>query len=157
MPGIRHQRIARRIVLELHDQIDALGLGMTLWAPIGVLMPGCDPVQPDILVVHAADFVTIGERYIHGRPAHIAEILSPSNPEHDLVTKRAAYARASVPEYWVFRPEERDVLVHSDPDPATGLYLQVTRIPSDGELISPTLPFRAPVATFSTGEADSAR
>ncbi len=76
------------------------------------------------------------------------EILSPSTRNYDLIIKRTAYAQAGVPEYWVFRPRERDVLVHSDPEPATGLYLQVTHIPPDGELVSPTLPFRTPVSSF---------
>ncbi len=156
-PSLRHQRIVRQIVVELRWQIDDVGLGMTLWSPIGVFMPGSDPVQPDVLVVLAADFAIIGERRIDGIPALMVEVLSPSNREHDLVTKRATYARAGVPEYWVFRPEERDVLVHSEPDPGAGMYLQVRRIPSDGELISPTLPFRAPVAAFFADEADTAR
>ena len=156
-PSVRHQRVIRRAVLQLVDQIDERGLGMTLWSPIGVFMPGSDPVQPDVLVVLAADFAIIGERRIDGVPALMVEVLSPSNPEHDLVTKRATYARAGVPEYWVFRPEERDVLVHSEPDPGAGMYLQVRRIPSAGELISPTLPFRALVATFFADEADTTR
>ncbi|MFN8515430.1 MAG: Uma2 family endonuclease [Chloroflexia bacterium] len=156
-PSLRHQRIARQVVLRLHQQLDSRALGMTLWPPIGVFMSGADPVQPDILVILVADYAIIGERRIDGVPALVVEILSPSNPEHDLVTKRAAYARVGVPEYWVFRPEERDILVHSDPDPATGLYLQVARIPATGELLSPTLPFRAPVTTFFTDEADTPR
>ena len=64
------------------------------------------------------------------------------------MTKRAAYARAGVPEYWILRPTERDVLVHWEPEPATGLYLQVRHSAPEGELVSPTLPFRAPVAAF---------
>jgi Uma2 family endonuclease len=155
-PSARHQRILRRSFIELHEQIDERGIGMTLWSPIGVFMPGSDPVQPDLLVIRADNLGIIGERRVDGVPALIVEVLSPSNPEHDLVTKRAAYARAGVPEYWVFRPEERDVLVHSDPEPTTGQYLQVRHIPSGGELVSPTLPFRASVASFFADEADRA-
>lgn len=155
-PSVRHQRILRRTFLELYEQIDARELGMTLWAPIGLFMPGCDPVQPDLLVVRAADLEIIGERRIEGIPALVIEVLSPSNPEHDLVTKRAAYARAGVPEYWVFRPEQRDILLHSEPDPLTGQYLQVQHLSFDGKLVSPTLPFRAAVATFFVDEIDRA-
>lgn len=143
-----HQMVSRLTQRQLYTQIDDLGIGITFDAPIGLFMPGCDPVQPDLLVIRTEDFDMIRAEGIEGIPALLVEILSPSNRNHDLITKRAAYAQAGVPEYWVFRPRERDVLVHSSPEPATGLYLQVTHIPPGGELISPTLPFRAPVAAF---------
>lgn len=143
-----HQLVSRLTQRQLFSQIDDRGLGITLAAPIGLFMPGCDPVQPDLLVIRTENLDMIQPEGIEGIPALVVEILSPSNRNHDLVTKRAAYARANVPEYWIFRPQERDVLVHSAPEPTTGMYLQVTHIPPDSELISPTLPFRAPVAAF---------
>jgi Uma2 family endonuclease len=143
-----HQLVSRLTQRQLFSQIDDRGLGITLAAPIGLFMPGCDPVQPDLLVIRTENLDMIQPEGIEGIPALVVEILSPSNRNHDLVTKRAAYARANVPEYWIFRPQERDVLVHSVPEPTTGMYLQVTHIPPDSELISPTLPFRAPVAAF---------
>lgn len=117
-------------------------------APIGLFMPGCDPVQPDILALRAADRRLIGPRRIAGVPALLVEALSPSNADYDLMVKRAAYARAGVPEYWIVRPVERDVLVHSEPEPPTGQYLQVEHVPPDGVLGSPTLPNRVAVARF---------
>ncbi len=143
-----HQMVSRLAQRQLYVQIDDRGIGITFDAPIGLFMPGCDPVQPDLLVIRTEDFDMIRAEGIEGIPALLVEILSPSSRTHDLVTKLTAYARAGVPEYWVFRPRERDVLVHSNPEPGTGLYLQVTHIPLDGELVSPTLPFRAPVASF---------
>ncbi len=53
------------------------------------------------------------------------------------------------------RPAERDVLVHSQPDPATGRYASTVHVPPGGELVSPTLPFRAPVASFFAGAPDT--
>ena len=81
----------------------------------------------------------------------LVEVLSPSNANYDLVTKREAFARAGVPEYWIARPVERDILVHSEPEPATGQYLRLARVPPDGTLVSPTLPVRAAVAPFFAG------
>lgn len=69
--------------------------------------------------------------------------------------KLAAYARAGLPEYWVFRPAERDALVHSQHEPGSGRYLQVTHVAPDGTLISPTFPFRAEIAAFSAGAPDT--
>src|SRR5262245_46674119 len=50
-PSSFHQWIIRQIVRVLFQQIDDASIGITTWAPIGLFMPGCDPVQPDILVV----------------------------------------------------------------------------------------------------------
>jgi hypothetical protein len=45
-PSFFHQWIIRQIVFALAEQIDRPGIGLTMWSPIGLLMPGCDPVQP---------------------------------------------------------------------------------------------------------------
>lgn len=41
----------------------------------------------------------------------VAEILSPSNADHDLVTKRAEYAQAGIPEYWIVDPDGETLTV----------------------------------------------
>ncbi len=43
-------------------------------------------------------------------PDLLVEILSPSNPDHDLVTKRLVYEACQVTEYWIVYPEEHRVL-----------------------------------------------
>jgi Uma2 family endonuclease len=153
-PSFFHQWIVRQITLALIDQIDRRGVGFTAFAPIGLRMPGCDPVQPDIVVVRAADRGMIYDRRINGIPALIVEVLSPSNAEKDTEIKRAAYAHAGVPEYWIVRPTERDVLVLTQPDGTLGMYLHTTTIALASELASPTLPFRAAVASFFADSPD---
>lgn len=147
-PSPYHQWVSRHTQRILFVQIDDEGLGFTLSAPIGLFLPGSQPVQPDLLVLAPEDRDLIREGRLETTPLLIVEILSPSNPEHDLVTKLELYASAGVPEYWVFRPLQRDVLVYSDPDPLTGTYRRADHLPPDGELISPTLACRAPVAQF---------
>lgn len=154
-PSAFHQWIIRQISLTFVDQLDRAGEGITLWAPIGVFMPGCDPVQPDILFVRAADLGIIHDRRIFGSPALLIEVLSPTNPEQDTLVKRMAYARAGVPEYWAVRPAGRDVLVYSQPDAALGDYAAAQRFVPDAELVSPTLPLRAPVGSFFAGAPDT--
>ncbi|MCX7791525.1 MAG: Uma2 family endonuclease [Chloroflexaceae bacterium] len=117
-------------------------------SPAGTWRPGGYSGRAD------KDLGIIHDRRVHGVPALIVEVLSPSNPAQDLVVKRGAYARAGLPEYWLMRPVERDVLVLSAPDPAAGDYRQETRVAPDGELISPTLPFKAPIAAFFAGAPD---
>lgn len=147
-PSPWHQYIGQLIYTALFPQIVRTGAGVILWAPIGLFMPGSQPVQPDLLVLREADRDLINAGRLTTIPLLLVEILSPSNAGYDLQVKRAAYARAGVPEYWIARPDERDVLVHSDPDPGKGEYRRIERVPPEGELVSPTLPFRAPVAAF---------
>ena len=141
--------------LTLFTQIDDQGIGTTLWSPIGVFMPGCDAVQPDLLVVCQEELGIFRDRRIYGVPALLIEVLSPSNPEQDMEVKRDAYARAGVPEYWVVRPAERDMLVCSQPDTRLGVYTRIDSIPPGGEVVSPTLPFRASIASFFANAPDT--
>lgn len=154
-PSSFHWWITRRIFLAaLNPAIDEQGLGLTVWAPIGVLMPECDPVQPDLAVILTADLHMFRDKRIYGVPALIVEILSPSNPALDTETKLAAYARAGVPEYWIVAPTTRTVTVYSQPNTLLGGYAQSTAIPADGTLVSPTLPVRAPIVAFFAGAPD---
>lgn len=153
-PSFFHQWIISRITRMLQTQIEDTGVGIVAFAPLGVLMPGCDPVQPDIVVVRTADTGIIHDRRINGVPALLVEVLSPTSPEKDTEIKRVAYARAGVPEYWIVRPTERDVLVYSQPDVLLGTYLQTTHVAPTDELVSPTLPYRVAIAGFFAGSPD---
>ena len=48
---------------------------------------------------------------IRGAPDLVVEIISPSNPERDVVRKRDIYARNGVGEYWIVDPEARSIRV----------------------------------------------
>lgn len=151
VPSPYHQWIGGRALWFCHEQIEQCGLGFALTAPLGLFLPGRPPVQPDLLVLAPGDRELLRARRLEAIPLLIVEILSPANPEHDLVTKLALYAGAGVPEYWVFRPATRDVLVHSDPGPVGATYRRVEALPHDGEWVAHTLPCRAPVASFFAG------
>ncbi|MDR3170664.1 MAG: Uma2 family endonuclease [Treponema sp.] len=62
-------------------------------------------LEPDVLVV--CDSSKIHPDRCYGAPDFIIEVLSPSNPEHDLDTKRGLYEKARVREYWVVDPEQQ--------------------------------------------------
>jgi Uma2 family endonuclease len=154
-PSFFHQWIIRQIFLTLYTHIDTAGVGLTIWSPLGVFMPGCDPVQPDLLVIRHEDTGMIRDRRVEGVPALLVEILSPSNPDTDTDVKRKAYAHAGVPEYWIVRPASRDALVYTEPDATLGDFVRSQRVGSDAELVSPTLPIRAAVAAFFAGAPDT--
>ena len=154
-PSNYHQWIARLIFIALFGQLDSRGIGITLFAPIGLFMPGCDPVQPDLIFIREQDLGIVRDRHIYGVPALLIEILSPSNAAQDLDIKRRAYARAGVPEYWIARPGERDFLVYDDPDPTSGDYGQRRQIGAGEALIAATPPFRAPIDSLFAGAPDT--
>jgi Uma2 family endonuclease len=85
--------------------------GWLLTAPLDVFFSGADPVQPDIVVLVPDSNTSLVARGIEGPPDLLVEVLSPSNRGHDLLTKRALYARAGVREYWIVDPESRAVEV----------------------------------------------
>jgi Uma2 family endonuclease len=154
-PSLFHQWIVGQAVTALRGQLDTPGIATTWFAPVGVFMPGCDPVQPDVVVIRAADTHVYQQGRIVGIPSLLVEVLSPSNASVDVRIKRAAYARAGVPEYWIVRPATRDVLVCTQPDSSLGDYSQTQPFGPDAELISPTLPVRFPVASLFAGAPDT--
>lgn len=83
------------------------GLGYMFMAPIGVIMPGCDPVQPDMVFIRTANAGIIRNGRIYGVPDLIIEVLSPGTHAYDERVKLAAYAAAGVPEYAIVDPETR--------------------------------------------------
>src|SRR6476619_3559430 len=80
-PSVFHQWIHRQTFVQLLRQLEEPGFGVMLYAPIGLFMPDVEAVQPDLLFVRAEDREMIRDRRIHGVPALLIEILSPSNAE----------------------------------------------------------------------------
>ncbi len=150
-PSQFHQWIVMQLIDLVGLPAKRQGLAYPYTAPIGVLMPGCDPVQPDFLLIRQERAGIIPDQRIRGVPDLIAEVLSPTNPEQDTVVKRAAYARAGVPEYWIVRPATRDVLLCWQPDATLGDYTQSRLVPADAELASPTLGLRVAVGDLFAG------
>ena len=102
-PGSDHGFTITNLLLLLGPLVKALA-GRIAAAPMDVFFAGANPVQPDIVVLLPERLHLVSERGIEGAPNLLIEVLSPSNPEHDLVTKRDLYARGGVPEYWLVTP-----------------------------------------------------
>lgn len=155
VPSTFHQWVSQQVFRFLHVELDAPKGGFVFFARFALVLPGADPAQPDLLYAHASDRAIFQHGRVQGIPALLVEISSPATAELDSTTKRAIYAGAGVPEYWIFRPATRDALVLSHPDPLRREYRSEVLVPADGELISPTLPLRSPVARFFADAPDT--
>jgi Uma2 family endonuclease len=109
-PGSDHAIAIINLIAVLLPVVTALRARL-FTAPLDVFFPGADPVQPDLLVLLPDRLPLISKRGIEGAPDLVVEVLSPSNPEHDRITKRALYARGGVREYWLVSPEAATIEV----------------------------------------------
>ena len=106
-PSPRHQYASKRLQRVLEQYFEGARGGLVFNAPLDVILSNEDVVQPDLVVV--IDRPQISSRGIEGPPLILIEILSPSRPEYDRLTKARRYAARSVPHYWIVDPEQRTV------------------------------------------------
>ena len=107
-PNPRHQYVSRHILFQLYEQIELKKLGEVINSPIDLQLSLWDIVQPDIVVVLAANRI-ITTTKIKGVPDLVIEILSPSNRRHDLKLKKQLYEQSALTEYWIVDPENQTV------------------------------------------------
>jgi Uma2 family endonuclease len=95
-PSTVHQRGLLRLARRLDD---ACPPGHEVFvAPTDLDLPGEQRVEPDLLIAPAA---SVGPQRLTTPVLLVVEIVSPGSRTNDLVTKRAAYADAGVPHYWL--------------------------------------------------------
>ncbi len=100
-----HQRVSRRLLRLLEERCPA---GHEVFpAPIDYDLPGEQRVEPDLIVVPHA---SVGEKRLGGAALLVVEIVSPGSVVNDKVTKRAVYAEAGVPAYWILDPSRGHLL-----------------------------------------------
>lgn len=112
-PSYFHQWVISRLITYLGVPAEQRGLAYWVTAPIGVVMPDCDPVQPDFLIVLKEHSDIIRDRRIYGVPDLIVEVISPGTAAYDEGVKLEAYARAGVPEYGVIDPATRKLRLYA--------------------------------------------
>lgn len=108
-PNLYHQAVSRHLQFQLYVAIELRELGVVINAPVDVQLSEHDIVQPDLVVIRKANRHIMTPTRVKGIPDLLIEILSPSNPAHDLETKRLAYQRCGVPEYWIVDPEDHRI------------------------------------------------
>ncbi|MCC7018952.1 MAG: Uma2 family endonuclease [Ardenticatenales bacterium] len=109
MPTSTHQRV----LLGLTKMLDAWMVpqgGIVLFSPLRMRVSERRFREPDLLALRDATDGRYGDDHWIGADL-VLEIISPGNAEHDLVTKRAEYAEARIPEYWIVDPDAEIVIV----------------------------------------------
>jgi Uma2 family endonuclease len=84
--------------------------GKVLVAPLRLRVRPGKHREPDILLVRDAADPRRQNRFWHGADL-VAEVVSPDAPERDIIVKRADYAQAGIPEYWIVDPMEETITV----------------------------------------------
>ena len=112
-PNTQHQRILSRLHLAIGNYINTKGGNCEVFpAPFSVQFHNVADtvVEPDITVVCEPDKIT--KRGCLGAPDWIIEIVSPSNPKHDYITKLSLYSNANVREYWIIDAQQNKIHVY---------------------------------------------
>ena len=137
-PNEGHQTSSALLVHAFVEQITLRGRGRVYHAPFDLRLGDGRVVQPDLLVIVPGDAVSVRPDGVYGRPSLVVEIVSPTSRVQDLRRKRALYADAGIPEYWLVDPALRSVVVLTDP--ADGDY-RSERVSNEGDTVrSVTIP-----------------
>ena len=106
-PAPYHQRVLGTLYILLDRWAEAHPPAEIGLAPLDLKVAEGRIVQPDLLVL-AEGFPPGNKLPLCASPALVVEILS-QNRAHDRLTKRAVYAQARIPEYWIVDIEARSV------------------------------------------------
>ncbi len=108
-PALRHQYVARELLLRLRDYLEANPIGDVLYSPADIEFEPRTMVQPDVFVFPLAGGKLPREWREISELLLAIEVLSPSTARYDREVKRRLYQRASVPEYWIVDPDARRI------------------------------------------------
>ncbi|HEU5011249.1 MAG TPA: Uma2 family endonuclease [Roseiflexaceae bacterium] len=109
MPTRKHQVILA-LLYELFVTFIRPPGGKVLFAPLRMEVRPGKFREPDLLLLRNAKDPRNQDAFWLGADL-VVEIVSPDNPERDTVTKRADYAEAGIPEYWIVDPEDETITV----------------------------------------------
>ena len=109
MPDNEHQDIAFFIAQALKEYANEHG-GRAAIAPLPMMLWKEKFREPDVMFMKEENVSRLKGKYWH-RADLAVEIVSKSNKSHDLQIKRAEYAKARIPEYWIVDPRKETITV----------------------------------------------
>jgi Uma2 family endonuclease len=109
MPTRQHQAISRLLFLALLVFVQRIG-GTIFYAPLRLQVRPNTYREPDLLLLLDASDPRNQNAFWLGADL-VIEIVSPDDPERDTKVKRADYAEAGIPEYWIVNPADETISV----------------------------------------------
>ena len=113
-PSRKHQKIVSALTTRFNNFIEAHQGSCEVYpAPFAVNLFADEStfVEPDISVV--CDSSKLSDRGCEGAPDLVVEVVSPSNPGMDYISKLNLYHEAGVREYWICDPQRERALVYT--------------------------------------------
>ena len=110
-PSGRHQRIVLRLALLLTPYVVEHRLGEIRLGPGALELDPDERYEPDLFVIPAVGGALPPSDIAPEHAMLVCEVLSPGSLRHDRVTKRKAFQRHDVPDYWIVDPDAEVVEV----------------------------------------------
>ena len=109
LPTFTHQAVLAFLYRLFHGHLLARG-GVVVFSGLRMRIREGKFREPDLLLLRDRSDPRCENRYWLGADL-VAEVVSPDDPDRDLVEKRADYAEAGIPEYWIVDPRDETITV----------------------------------------------
>lgn len=110
MPTEAHQFIVSYLYRLLREFVLARSLGRVLFAGLPVRLRERNFREPDVLFLAAQNLGLSRGKFWEGADL-VMEVVSENDPDRDWKLKRAEYAKAGIPQYWIVDPQLQRITV----------------------------------------------
>jgi Uma2 family endonuclease len=151
-PSGRHQRLLLELAVRLREYVSRERIGEVRLGPCELKLETGQRFEPDLFVVPASAGRWPAANDASIRPLLICEALSPGSSRHDRLTKRRAFQRNNVPDYWVMDDDAQAFEVWHPADERAALIDERLVWHPDGASVA----FELDVKEFFAAAADNA-
>ena len=109
MPTFTHQAVLLALYRLFHGHLAPRG-GVVTVSPLRMRIRAGKFREPDLLLLRDRSDARCRDRYWEGADL-VVEVVGPDDPDRDLIEKRADYAEAGIPEYWIVDPRHAAITV----------------------------------------------
>ena len=109
MPTDTHQAVLAFLYRLFYDHLKPRG-GVVMFSALRMRIREGKFREPDLLMFRDRTDPRRQDRYWLGADL-VVEVVSPDDPDRDLVEKRADYAEGGIPEYWIADPRDETITV----------------------------------------------